>query len=105
VHRVPEALFKAVIGWVVGDPFPDLTLVLDLAPAIARDRLQSRDDANDDPAGQTRDFERIRQGYHQLVEREPDRCRLIDAARDKAQVAEDIRRAVEFLIASKDSSS
>jgi dTMP kinase len=101
---VPEALFKAVIGSVVGDTFPDLTLVLDLEPAIARDRLRSRD-ANDDPAEQTRNFERIRQGYHRLAEREPDRCRLIDAARDEAQVAEDIRRAVELLIASKDSSS
>ncbi len=99
---VPESLFKAVIDSVVGDTFPDLTFVLDLEPAIALQRLQSRD-ANDDPAEQTRDFERIRQGYYQLLEREPDRCKLINAARDESQVAEDIRRAVEFLIASKDS--
>jgi dTMP kinase len=82
---VPEVLFKAVTGSVVGDTFPDLTLVLDLKPAIARERLQSRD-ASDDPAEQIRDFERIRQGYHRLAEREPDRCRLIDAARDETLV-------------------
>jgi dTMP kinase len=101
---VPEVLFKAVTGSVVGDTFPDLTLVLDLKPAIARERLQSRD-ASDDPAEQIRDFERIRQGYHRLAEREPDRCRLIDAARDETLVAKDIRQVVETLIASKSSSS
>jgi len=101
---VPETLFKAVIGSVVGDTFPDLTVVLDLEPAIARERLRNRT-ANDDPAEQTRDFERIRQGYHRLVEREPNRCRLIDAARDEVQVAQDIRRAIEFLLVSKGSSS
>ncbi len=97
---VPEALFEAVIGSVVGDTLPDLTLVLDLTPATARARLRSRN-ANDDPAEKTRDFDRIRKGYQRLVEREPNRCRLVDADRDMLEVTDEIRRVVERLIESR----
>ena len=77
---------------------PDLTLVLDLPPAIGLERAARRRGA-----GAYLDrFEReevafhegLRAAYLEIVAEEPDRCRVIDAAPGADKVAEAVWRAV-----------
>jgi dTMP kinase len=98
---VSETLFEETTKLVIGDIQPDITFVLDLCPSAAQERRSARG-VNDDPAEKTRDFERIRMGYLQRVEREPVRCRLIDGNRDEVKIANDIRDAVMLLVPDSD---
>lgn len=85
---LPEQLYSEIASAVVGDTMPDLTFILDLDPAQALERRSARDDAaGRDPSEATRDFVRIREGLLTVAKRDPDRCRVIDAARAADEVA------------------
>jgi len=83
---------------------PDLTLVIDIDTETGLARAHKR-------SAQTGDIEtrldqeslafhrKVRAAYHQLAEDEPHRVRLIDGNRTEAEVAADVWRAVEPLIA------
>lgn len=84
---MPEVNF--INHYAIAHRQPDLTLVLDLAPAEARSRALRRPR----PVGQKDrledlglDFyEKVAQGYRQLAQREPQRVRLIDASGTREQ--------------------
>lgn len=85
---VSEQLYSQIASAVVGDTMPDLTFILDLDPAKALERRSIRGDAADrDPSEATRDFTRIREGLLAVAKRDPNRCRVIDAARAADEVA------------------
>ncbi|MCZ0736584.1 dTMP kinase [Phreatobacter sp. AB_2022a] len=94
--KVDPAFIQALERLTVGADRPDLTLVLDLPPKIGLARVANRQQGTLDR------FEReglafhtkLRQGFKALVEAEPERCRLIDAAREPDLVAADIRQQV-----------
>lgn len=79
----------------LGGTRPDLTLILDAAPELGLRRMRRRNRAPDR-------FEADSLGVHQarrlafldIAAREPERCVVIDAARDEDRVAEAIRAAV-----------
>src|SRR5207253_1253762 len=78
---------------------PDLTLVLDLPPAIAQtrrkgpsDRIESRDAAYQ---------ARVREGFLAEARRQPERLRVIDAGPPVAVVHEAICREVERVLATR----
>src|SRR5262249_37775035 len=72
----------------VGSFHPDLTLVLDLPVDIGLARAASRRGAEARYESLPREFhERVRQGFLDIVAREPERCVLIDAARNADAVA------------------
>lgn len=84
---------------VVGDFRPDLTLVLDLpvAEGLARANARNGAAAGDENRYEKMDLgfhERLRQGFHDIVAREPERCLLVDAAGDEDAVAARVRAAV-----------
>src|SRR5690606_20112186 len=85
-------------GWATGGLRPDLTLVLDLPPeeGLRRaGRVRRRDRLEQEPL----DFHRrVRAGFRELAEREPDRVRLLDALPDEDTVAEAIRQSVDSLL-------
>ncbi len=85
-------------GWATGGLRPDLTLVLDLPPeeGLRRaGRVRRRDRLEQEPL----DFHRrVREGFRELAEREPDRVRLLDALPDEDTVAEAIRQSVDALL-------
>ena len=90
----------ALYALAVGALKPDLTLVLDLPVAEGLARAGGRNgtgaQAEDryeqmDPAF----HERLRQGFHDIVRREPERCILIDAHGDEEAVAARIRAVVD----------
>lgn len=102
-HGLGRAVVESLYTLVVGEGGPDLTLVLDLpvAEGLARARMRGQGRATSDGAGEDRyekmDLEfhqRLRDGFHDIVAREPQRCLLIDASGDEDAVAARIRDAV-----------
>ncbi len=79
---------------------PDLTLLLDLDIGRGFQRLEKRyaDDKGsaDRFEREARDFHlRVRDGYHKLAEREPERFRIIDADRVVDEVASNVWNTVK----------
>lgn len=89
------AFIDALEALTVGPNKPDLTLVLDLPPKVGLARAAARSGGGADR------FEReslayhtqLRNGFRQLAAANPDRCVVIDAARDAETVAADILTA------------
>ena len=78
----------------VGADRPDLTFILDLPVEIGLKRIGRRSNAADRFERDARALhEARRQAYLMIAEREPERCVVIDASSDKAEVAEAIRAA------------
>jgi len=82
----------------IGDVRPDLTLILDLPVEIGLRRAAGRGGA-----GRAEDrfdrmgalfHQRLRDGFLDIARHEPDRCRVVDAARDADAVAADLVAAV-----------
>jgi dTMP kinase len=79
---------------------PDLTILLDLDVAEGLERVRRRrgtgSGAPTDPfEGLGLEFhERVRKGYWAIQAREPDRVALVDASRDEASVAAEVRALV-----------
>lgn len=90
-REAPDALYALVAG-----PFrPDLTLVLDVPAEVGLARAAGRGGAEDRYERMDRAFhERLRHGFLDIARREPDRCAVIDAARDPDAVAADVLAAV-----------
>ena len=75
---------------------PDLTLILDMDPAVGLARADARADNEDRFEGMGQDFQtRLRAGFLALAEAEPARCTIVDASQTADAVAEDIAALVE----------
>lgn len=89
--EVPDDLVEAITAAAVGMTIPDLTILLDLDPAIGMARAKSRRG----DAGRADQFEaatlafhqRVRSGYLGLAEKAPGRFAVIDAGPAPAVVA------------------
>jgi len=74
---------------------PDLTLILDLDPAAGHARISARTHAETRFEKFGPDFhQRLRQSFRAIARANPDRCLLIDAARNEDEVASSIWHAV-----------
>jgi dTMP kinase len=94
------ALLDTLEATVVGATRPNLTLIFDLDPAVGLARAKSRG-----PHGEDRyerkglDFhKRLRNGFLQIAESDPARCRLIDAHGTVEQVATQVAAVVGTLL-------
>lgn len=77
---------------------PDLTLVIDMPPEDALNRGLARQSGEDRFEDMGLDFQiKLRDGFHALAASYPDRCRLIDGARDADTVARDVLAAVDAM--------
>lgn len=81
--------------WVQDELRPDLTLLLDVPADIGLRRAEGRSVPDRFEREQLAFFERVRQAYLARAAAEPQRIRVIDAARDPAAVREDVVRALE----------
>lgn len=98
LEGVDPALLAGLERVAVGDTMPDLTLVLDLDVAAGLARARDRRGADAAPDR----FEREAQGFHEGLrrafllnaEREPERCRVVDAAGDAEALADALWRVV-----------
>lgn len=94
-HGVALADLTTLYTMVVQDLTPDLTLILDLPPAIGLAR------ANDGTGGEDRYermdlsfHEKLRQGFLDIAKADAGRCVVIDATQSLDAVAADIRTAL-----------
>ncbi|MFO1089992.1 MAG: dTMP kinase [Hyphomicrobiales bacterium] len=95
---VDGAFLAALERAVIGETMPDLTFVLDIAPADAAARATARrgSAATDRFEARDRSFQdALRAAFLAIARAEPQRCKVIDAARDPDTVAADIWRHVE----------
>jgi dTMP kinase len=88
--------------FVVGTSKPDLTLVLDLDVAVSRARQlrRVRPVGQEDRMERLSDefFEKVRRGYLQIAQAEPDRVKIIDASGPEDQVEETIWNEVDGIL-------
>ncbi|MGO1854048.1 MAG: dTMP kinase [Microbacteriaceae bacterium] len=85
--------------WATEGALPDLTVLLDLDPAAARQRLDSADKPFDRLEAEKQDFHtRVRDAYLALAGAEPDRFLVLDAAASPDSLAESIRARIAPLL-------
>jgi dTMP kinase len=87
------SLIDALENAIVGDTRPALTLIFDIDPALGLARARERGDdlAEDRYERKGLAFHmKLREGFLDILRRDPKRCRLIDAAQDAASVEDDV---------------
>lgn len=98
-RSVDRALIEQLASAVHGDLWPRRTLLLDVPAALGCARARARGGGADrfDAEGE-RFFERVRDGYLEIARAEPDRVRVLDAARSAEQVQEQALAALADLL-------
>ena len=93
-------MLRAITRFATGGLVPDLTLYLDITPeeGLQRRRLGG-DEWNRLDAEALEFHQRVRAGYLELVEREPGRWVVVNAARPVAQVQAEIKTLVQARLA------
>jgi dTMP kinase len=82
--------------WATGGALPDVTVLLDLDPAVARTRLDADDKPFDRLEAEKDDFHRrVRDAFLALAEAEPERFLVLDASGPVETLAAEIRGRVE----------
>jgi dTMP kinase len=90
---------RALSLWATGDLLPDLTVLLDLDHALARDRLDADDKPFDRLESEQAAFHAsVREEFLALAEAEPERFLVLDASRVPADLATDIQGRVQALL-------
>jgi dTMP kinase len=82
----------AINRFAVGECMPDITFLLDLDVREGRRRVSERSAGDEDRMERESDafFEKVRRGYLDLAEREPERFIVIDAMNTPDQVGREI---------------
>jgi len=81
--------------WATGGLLPDVTVLLDLDPAVARARLDADDKPFDRLESEKADFHgRVRTAFLDLAAAEPARLLVLDASRPADELAADIRARI-----------
>ncbi|PMB98607.1 dTMP kinase [Brevibacterium luteolum] len=94
-RQLSVAEVGAISRWATTGLIPHLTIILDMEPATANARTESRGGANHlDQAG-LEFHSRVRQAFLDMAAAEPQRYVVIDADRDPDAVAADIAAAVD----------
>lgn len=84
----------ALENWVQGTRRPDLTLLLDLPVETGLERAGRRSAPDRFERQSLAFFQRVRDGYRALAAAAPERFRVIDAARELPDVADQVRAVV-----------
>ncbi|PRB08996.1 dTMP kinase [Microbacterium sp. MYb64] len=86
--------------WGAEGALPDLTVLLDLDPVIARRRLDSAEKPFDRLEAEREEFHRrVRESFLALAAAEPERFLVVDAAQDPDEIAAAVRARVATLLA------
>ncbi len=94
---IPLDRLQALAHWVHPGLRPDLSVLLDLPPEVAAQRLLGRD-ADRFEREPLAFFERVRAQYLQLAAAEPQRWLVVDAQAAPERVAETLRAALQRLL-------
>lgn len=97
-----QSMVEALQQVAVNGLMPELTLILDIDPAIGLGRAEARRGAGGADRYEKESVDlhaRRRQAFLDIARREPQRCVVIDAARDADAVAADIWQAAQHILA------
>jgi dTMP kinase len=78
LYNVEADLIRYLEKYTVAPDYPDLTLILDLPPAVGLERAAVRGTLSRYDAERIETHEVLRQGFLEIAEAEPDRCVIID---------------------------
>ncbi len=96
---LPLDMIAALEKLVQGDLEPDMTVLLDLPPAVGLARASQRAQLDRFEQESQAFFERVRQGYLERAQRDPKRWLLIDAAQPLQQVQAALSAALDKWLA------
>jgi dTMP kinase len=88
------AVLGTLEGWVQAGRQPDLTLLFDLPPSVAAERLSAARQPDRFEAQDQAFFERVRAAYIQRQQAQPERFVVIQADKPKDDVARQILQAM-----------
>lgn len=93
-HGTDLTLLRELLNFSTGNLWPDLTILLDIDPEKGLQRRRSGGEWNrlDDYA--VAFHKRVRQGYQELAQQEPERWTIIDASQSYEVVQDQIRRVI-----------
>ena len=96
-HQQDTAELERLIEYATGGLRPDLTIYLDIPPedGIRRNRGRAGGDWNRLDAQELSFYQRVANGYRQLIAQQPQRWTVIDASRSRDQIHLDIVRALQ----------
>ena len=96
-HQQDIAELARLIEYATGGLRPDLTIYLNLPPeeGIRRNRGRAGGDWNRLDAQELSFYQRVANGYRQLIAQQPQRWTVIDASRSRDQIHHDIVRALQ----------
>lgn len=82
---------RFVSMWATEGLVPDVTIVLDLDPAIGRERLDAANKRFDRLEAEALEFHtRVRNAYLEMATAEPERFIVVDASKDRHEIRDDI---------------
>ena len=94
-HQTDLEELQQIIHFATGGLKPDLTLYLDIDAEAGLRRRSGEDDEWNRLDDYALEFhKRVREGYHKMVDAEPDRWVVIDADRAVEKIQEDLQRVV-----------
>ena len=99
---LPGERIAALERFVQGDLRPDLTLLLDLPVATGLARAEKRSEPDRFEREAQSFFEKVRSGYLEIADREPERVKVIDASPSLDEVQRQIAAVVERFLGSAD---
>ncbi|ROQ55942.1 thymidylate kinase [Rathayibacter sp. PhB152] len=90
---------RSLSEWATRDLRPDLTVLLDLDPAVARTRLDAARTRYDRLEAEKAEFHgRVRQAFLDLAAGDPERFLVLDASRPVEELAAVVRARIEPLL-------
>ena len=95
--QVSPSVLNAMQRVTIGDLKPDLTVILDVPVEVGLNRAAARRGTAAADRFESEDVkfhQRLREAYRQIAANEPERCVLIDATEEPAQVAANIWSAL-----------
>lgn len=95
LSNIDMQLIATIENHTVAPYFPDLTLILDIDPAIGSHRTMMRGDTNRYDQANASIHEQIRQGFLGIASHEPDRCVVIDASESENDIAGKIAAIID----------
>ena len=94
-HGVDCDLLRQLLNFATGNLWPDLTILLDVDVEVGlRRRQASGCEWNRLDAYTVSFHQRVRQGYHELAQRDPARWVIVDASQPADQVQADLRAII-----------
>jgi dTMP kinase len=89
-RKLDHQIVERLNAFAVGDCVPDITFVLDIDAGTARSRMQEPRRADRMEQQPAEFYDRVRQAYRELAEREPNRIVLIDGSGDADKIENEI---------------